>query len=84
MAQVSAMVGKLMPGGWPHVPERMTMLGIERRCRYCEEWYPLDAEFFTPDPKCRLGFTSQCRACLRPIKNANCALHRALQPKGHP
>lgn len=41
----------------PDEPE----LGLQRYCRRCDDWYPLDAEFWF-----RLGTTKiTCRACQR-------------------
>lgn len=39
---------------------QVTELGVERRCRKCREWWPLDAEFYHRRPG---GYEADCRAC---------------------
>lgn len=43
------------------VPVKLTELGVERYCSWCEEWWPFDREFwyFRHDGK----VMGRCRAC---------------------
>lgn len=40
-------------GGWKQVEDRLGEYGWERRCRYCEDWWPI--EFYQKRASCRLG-----------------------------
>lgn len=42
---------------------RVTELGIEKRCRKCREYWPLDGEFWHILKRGIGGFNSVCRAC---------------------
>jgi len=42
---------------------RETELGLEKRCRKCGEYWPLDGEFWHIQKRGVGGFNSVCRAC---------------------
>ena len=48
--------------------ERLTELGIERLCRECEDWWPLD--FFTKSNKCKHGRRPVCKTCRNEYKKS--------------
>jgi len=51
-----------------HAAEQTTELGIERQCRYCGEFWPLD--FFERSPRCKYGRTLECNACRKERRTA--------------
>lgn len=50
-----------------HDPE----LGIVKRCTKCEDWWPLDEEFFYRDKRSRDGYMGYCRDCYLEKKAAS-------------
>ena len=42
---------------------KRTELGLERMCIICEEFWPLDGEFFYRDRSGHAGFMPRCKAC---------------------
>jgi len=66
--------------------ERITELGIERRCPMCGEWLPADDEFYAKGKNGRRLY-SYCRACniergqKRILKlYPNCKRHNIIEP----
>lgn len=56
-------------GGWPTCAERLSAEGeIERQCRKCSDWWPLDQ--FEKSPSCRGGRSSTCHACRNEYRGA--------------
>jgi hypothetical protein len=52
------------------VPEVVaTELGVERKCRGCGEFWPLDTDFFSRQPGGFRGFQAVCKACLSEQRN---------------
>lgn len=57
------------------VYEKRTELGLERRCRDCGEWWPLD--FFVRDRSCFRGHRPVCRGCRAEYKRERYRRNRA-------
>lgn len=55
-------------------------LGPTRRCPRCEEYWPLDAEFWVRDRGRADGFGPYCRACTAEWVAAKRARQRELVP----
>lgn len=62
------------------MPERETPDGVERQCRFCLDWWPLD--FFTRAKDCRGGRSSQCQACWRDRVRTDGRKRREPLPRG--
>jgi hypothetical protein len=54
--------------------EKRTELGIERKCRRCLDWWPLDQ--FAKSRHCYRGVTYQCKACTNERKRRDKSRYR--------
>jgi hypothetical protein len=60
------------------MPDRETELGVERQCRFCRDWWPLD--FFRRAKDCRGGRMSQCSSCWRSKFDPSCRRRAKVLP----
>lgn len=49
--------------GFPSKKLREGELGLEKLCAACNEWWPADDEFFSPDVGGAGGRYNYCKAC---------------------